>query len=277
VLLETLRATMDEDLQTISAYFDIPPDNVKRCAIHTSVVVGASLEEVMSVLGRLVLGAKGKVETYSDKAVVVRETGLDPLAIPGLMTIGKDLRGGVAINPGLRGGAGWVFPKYLKPRIQGYLIFGEESPLKDDRGYTRKDGMYAKLRRTFGFTPKPISGREAIDAIKKAILPDPSDSEIYAKVVGMVNPGHEYKSIQLLSMFYDLFYPVPPKIGNLQVHTFQPDKTPKIVYWVSGPEEEVKRYISKIEDEHPYQGFVAKVYPSKEGYAEGWMEHWTSD
>jgi hypothetical protein len=66
-------------------------------------------------------------------------------------------------------------------------------------------------------------------------------------------------------------------LGDLEVHTFQPEKTRKIIYWVSGPEDSVKRYIAKIEEEHPYQMFQAKLYPGKEGLASAWMEHWTSD
>jgi hypothetical protein len=51
--------------------------------------------------------------------------------------------------------------------------------------------MYSKLRKAFGFTPTPISGRDAITEIKKAILPHPDDSEIYARMMGMINPDQE--------------------------------------------------------------------------------------
>jgi hypothetical protein len=270
-----------QDIEIISTYFGTSLGISKECAIHTAVARGYSLTDVVENLKKMISEAKGKVETYSDKAIVVRKESIKDSDIPGLLEIGKELRSGITLNQYLTGGPGYIFPKYLKPKVQAYLLFGvPELEVTESRDYVRKSGMYDKLRGIFGLTGKLISGIDARIAIKKAILPHPIDSAIYADMIMAIDPEKEYRQIEVLSLEYDLFHSrEPKKPGELDIHVFVPHKLPKIVYWVTGPEDKVKEYIADTEEEHPYQSFVSKLYPSKTegGDVAAWMEHWTTD
>ena len=268
---------MDEDILTISSYFDVDEAIAKKCLIHTAISSGSSLSTVIESLKNLI-HAKAKIEKYSDKSVVVRKAGIRDEDVSGMLKIGSKLTSGIRLNEYLKGGPGYIFPNYLKLDLQRYMLFGTSVPILPETRYVKKSGMFSALKKILGLSGKMIMGSDVISLIRQKILPHPDDSQTFAEIIASIDPKKEYHHIELVAMFEDMFYP-RKKIGDLDVHIFSPEPIglPKRVYWVTGPLDQVKKYIEKIEDEHPQQAFSAKIYSKGEGLASAWMEHWTTD
>lgn len=160
-------------------------------------------------------------------------------------------------------------------------MFGPDSLQRiKERSYVQRGRLYDKLLTMFSLTPKTIKGEDAISYIKRSVLPHPKDSQIYAEMIMSIDPLKEYKHIELVALFDDIFRIGSKFIRNdMTIYRFK-SKSPSnvIAYWVIGPKSKVEDYVSKVGKDHPYQMFSSELFPSEsKEEISAWIEHLNID